>query len=80
MPAWNELTQRERAVLARAAAGMTNREIARDLYLALNTVKQHLSSALIKLGARNRTQAAVIALEADPIVRDEMLNLRRQAS
>jgi DNA-binding NarL/FixJ family response regulator len=80
LPAWSELTQRERAVVARVATGMTNSEIARDLHLGPATVKHHLSSALAKLGARNRTQAAVIALDADPIIRAEMASLRLQAS
>jgi DNA-binding NarL/FixJ family response regulator len=75
---WNELTEREQAVIARVAAGMTNRQIAEDMQLGVWTVKQHVSSALAKLGARNRTQAAVMALDAnDPFVRDVVAGLRR---
>jgi DNA-binding NarL/FixJ family response regulator len=71
MAGWSSLTKRERAIVARIAAGMTNQEIARDLYVAPSTVKHHVSNALAKLGARNRTEAAIIALRVtDPAVRE----------
>jgi DNA-binding NarL/FixJ family response regulator len=58
------LTDRERDVLALVGTGHTNAEIARALYLVEGTVKAHVSSILIKLDARNRVQAAILAYEA----------------
>jgi DNA-binding NarL/FixJ family response regulator len=43
------------------AAGLSNTEIAAWSYLSRETVKSHVSSVLVKLGARDRTQAGVIA-------------------
>jgi two-component system response regulator DesR len=51
------LTDRERQVLERVASGMTNAEIAGELHLSPNTVKQHASGMFRKVGARNRTEA-----------------------
>jgi len=56
------LTLREREVLRCVGLGMTNIEIAAELHLARSTVKSHLSSAFVKLGVSNRTQAAVVML------------------
>jgi len=55
------LTAREREVLAGLFDGKSNKEIARDLDIMEVTVKLHLKSLNRKLGARNRTQAAMIA-------------------
>jgi DNA-binding CsgD family transcriptional regulator len=52
------LTDREREVSELAAGGATNREIARTLFLSPKTVERHVSNALRKLGARNRTELA----------------------
>ena len=57
------LTDREREVLALVAAGLTNDEIAGQLYLSPLTAKTHVSRILTKLGARDRTQLVVIAYE-----------------
>jgi len=57
------LTERERDVLAAAAEYPTAAEIAAHLYLAEGTVRNYLSSAIRKLGARNRADARRIALE-----------------
>lgn len=59
----DDLTERERAVLRLLAAGLTNREIAKDLHIGTTTVRSHVSRILAKLDAANRTQAALIAKE-----------------
>jgi two-component system response regulator DesR len=53
----NPLTGQERAALLLAAAGMRSREIAERLYLSAGTVRNHLSSAMRKTGARTRLEA-----------------------
>jgi ATP/maltotriose-dependent transcriptional regulator MalT len=52
------LTERERAVAALVADGMTNPEIAQRLFLSRKTVERHVSHVLTKLGSRNRTELA----------------------
>ncbi|MGY1775717.1 response regulator [Geodermatophilus sp. SYSU D00804] len=59
------LSDRELDVLRLLAEGRSNREIARTLYLAEGTVKNHVTSVLGKLGARDRTQAALRARALD---------------
>lgn len=56
------LSQRELEVLSLVAAGETNAEIGKALFLSADTVKSHLSRVLGKLPARDRTHAAVLAL------------------
>ena len=57
------LTERELDVLSLMAEGLTNRQIATALGIALGTVKTQTSSILTKLGARNRTEAALMSLK-----------------
>lgn len=57
------LTGREREVMAKVAGGLTNDQIAQQLYLSPATVRTHVSRAMAKLGARDRTQLVVIAYE-----------------
>ena len=57
------LTGREKEVLHLICAGYSNKEIADLLALAEGTVKNHVSNLLLKLGARDRTRAALIALQ-----------------
>lgn len=56
-PSTNPLTERERQVLRIAAEGVPSKEIARRLFLAHGTVRNHLSSIMRKTGTRNRLQA-----------------------
>ena len=57
----NSLTEQERRILVHIAEGLTNREIAAEMFLAEKTVKNYVSSLLAKLGLERRTQAAVLA-------------------
>jgi DNA-binding NarL/FixJ family response regulator len=59
-----ELTPAERDVLRLVGTGASNAEIAAELYIAVSTVKAHLSRLLARLGCTNRVQAAIVAHEA----------------
>jgi DNA-binding NarL/FixJ family response regulator len=59
------LTDREEQVLATVAQGLTNSEIAGELYITLSTVKTHIASLMAKLGARNRVEIAMWAYETN---------------
>lgn len=59
------LSEREREVLQRIAAGLTNREIAEEFYISPETVKKHTGNIYGKLGVRGRTEAVARAWELD---------------
>ena len=61
--ALSTLTSRELEVLRLVAAGLSNREIAEQLFVSQATVKTHANHAMTKLGARDRAQLVVIAYE-----------------
>ena len=63
-PALDELTSREREVLACLGEGLSNQQIARRLGVGEATVKTHVSRVLTKLDLRSRVQAAVLAKDA----------------
>lgn len=58
------LTDRESEVLQLVARGMSNREIADELFVGNETVKSHVGSVLMKLGVQGRTQAVIAAYES----------------
>lgn len=60
-----DLTDREQEILALLAKGLTNLEISNQLSISMATVKYHLTNIFTKLGAKNRVEAATIALEND---------------
>jgi DNA-binding NarL/FixJ family response regulator len=63
------LTGREEQVLASVARGLTNAEIAGELYISLSTVKTHIASLMTKLSARNRVEIALWAYQTGRVTR-----------
>ncbi len=71
LPVGAQLTPREREILTLLVAGKTNKGIGEALTLSPLTVRMHVSSILSKLGARNRTEAATLALQHNLVSKDE---------
>ena len=62
-PALASLTAQEKRILELIGKGMTNRQIAEEMFLAEKTVKNYVSALFVKLGLERRTQAAVFAAQ-----------------
>jgi DNA-binding NarL/FixJ family response regulator len=63
-PSLGELTEREREIVAWVATGRSNQEIAELLVVSPDTVRTHVSRAMVKLQARDRAQLVVFALQS----------------
>jgi DNA-binding NarL/FixJ family response regulator len=63
-PRLGDLTEREREILGWVATGRSNAEIAAELVVSPDTVRTHVSRAMVKLGARDRAQLVVFAIES----------------
>jgi len=64
--AWANLTPREYEILQLIAQGANNREIAQTLFISEKTVRNHVTNILSRLNLRDRTQAAIVALQKFP--------------
>lgn len=62
-PLHEQLTSREMEILLLMAEGKSNQEIADELFIALKTVKTHVSNILSKLQVQDRTQAVIYAFK-----------------
>ena len=63
-PELHRLTEREREILGWVATGRSNAEIAAELVVSPDTVRTHVSRAMVKLGARDRAQLVVFAIQS----------------
>jgi two-component system, NarL family, response regulator LiaR len=70
------LTEREAEVLRLVARGRANKQISSELFIADKTVKTHVSSILMKLGVKSRTQAALYAVRTGLVSLDELTEER----
>lgn len=63
-PSRDAITEREAELLQLVADGLSNKAIAQHLSISENTVKYHIRQILLKLDAQNRTEAAILAVQA----------------
>ncbi len=70
-PSHIQLTEREREILQRMARGLSNADIARELYLSEGTVRNYTSAIFARLGVSDRTQAVIVALRYGLVQLDE---------
>ncbi|WP_170124644.1 helix-turn-helix domain-containing protein [Nocardioides silvaticus] len=75
-----KVSQREAEVLRLIARGLSNAEIAGELFISLPTVKSHVASLLAKLGARDRVQLVVAAYETGFVVPGHARGAARNAA
>jgi len=68
------VSSREREVLKLAAQGLSGKEIADRLVISERTVQTHLASIYDKLGAKNKTEAMLLAIKTGIVTRDELFN------
>jgi NarL family two-component system response regulator LiaR len=66
------LTERETEVLKLIARGMANKQIAREMFVAISTIKTHVNNLYRKLGVSSRTQAALYAARVGLVPTDEL--------
>lgn len=67
------LSNREKQVLRLMAEGLTNAEIADNLFLSVSTIKSHISTTFVKLGVRSRREAAALFLDPEEAARAGLL-------
>ena len=67
------ISPREREVLVQAAQGLSSKEIAAKLYISERTVQTHLASIYDKVGAKNKTEAMLLALRYGLVTLEELL-------
>ena len=72
-PPKDTLTEREAELLQLVANGFSNKAIAQRLSISENTVKYHMRQILLKLDAQNRTEAAILAIQAGLIYTEDPL-------
>ncbi len=67
------LSAREREVLILASKGLSSKEVAARLFISERTVQTHLASIYDKLGAKNKTEALLLALKYGVVTLEELL-------